>query len=105
MTHPGLHTLFSDVGLAISEGDVCALLTLGHDRFHDEASRVALAGLRSSPWQHLDQTPTGVKGKEWACHVLANPLYTAYRTLQKKERLCVLDALRAGKPRAFRSCC
>ncbi|MGH8577932.1 MAG: IS66 family transposase [Gammaproteobacteria bacterium] len=102
MTHPGIHTLFTDVGLVISEGQVCALLTLGHERFHEEASRVALAGLRSSRWQHLDQTPTGVKGKEWACHVLGNPLYTAYRTLQKKERLCVLDALRAGKPRAFR---
>lgn len=102
MTHPGIHTLFTDVGLVISEGEVCALLTLGHDRFHDEASRVALSGLRSSRWQHLDQTSTGVKGKEWACHVLANPLYTAYRTLPKKERLCVLDALRAGKPRAFR---
>lgn len=102
MTHPAIHTLFTDVGLVISEGQVCALLTLGHDRFHDEASRVALSGLRSSRWQHLDQTPTGVKGKEWACHVFGNPLYTAYRTLPKKERLCVLDALRAGKPRAFR---
>jgi hypothetical protein len=102
MTHPTIHTLFTDLGLVISEGEVSTLLTLGHERFHEEASRVTLAGLRSSRWQHLDQTPTGVKGKEWACHVLGNPLYTAYRTLPKKERLCVLDALRAGKPRAFR---
>lgn len=102
MTHPGIHTLFTDVGLVISEGQVCALLTRGHEGFHEEASRVALAGLSSSRWQHLDQTPTGVGGKEWACHVFGNPLYTAYRTLPKKERLCVLDALRAGKPRAFR---
>lgn len=101
MSHPAIHTLFTDVGLQISEGEVSALLTLGHARFHDEASRVALAGLRSSRWQHLDQTPTSVGGKEWACHVFGNPLYTAYRTLPKKERLSVLDALRAGKPRAF----
>jgi hypothetical protein len=102
MSHPGIHTLFTDVGLVISEGEVCALLTLGQERFHEEASRVALAGLRSSCWQHLDQTPTFVKGKEWACHILGNPLYTVYRTLPGKDRLCVLDALRAGKPRTFR---
>lgn len=102
MSQPLLHTLFTQVDLVISQGQICRLLVEGHEPFHAEAQRVTLAGLGSSPWHHLDGTPTSVNGKEWNCHTLGNPLYTRYHTTPSKERLCVLDVLRAGTPRTFR---
>jgi hypothetical protein len=36
------------------------------------------------------------------CHVVCNPLYTAYFTLEKKDRLAVLDVLRKEAPRVYR---
>lgn len=102
MSQPRIRALLNEAGVLISSGQVCRLLLEGHDRFHAEAQEVARAGLGSSPWQHLDPTPTRVNGKEWACHILANPLYTGYHTTPSKARLCVLDVLRAGAPRRFR---
>jgi hypothetical protein len=60
------------------------------------------AGLRSSPWQHTDDTQTRVDGQNQHCHVLCNPVYTVYQTLPKKDRLSVLDVLRHGRQRVFR---
>jgi hypothetical protein len=31
------------------------------------------AGLRSSPWQHLDDAATRVNGQNEHCHVVCNP--------------------------------
>ncbi|MGH2459255.1 MAG: hypothetical protein ACRDIY_10355, partial [Chloroflexota bacterium] len=58
-------------------------------------------GLRSSPWQHLDQTSTRVNGQNDHCQILCNPLYTALFTTASKDRLSVLDVLRNGRPRTF----
>jgi hypothetical protein len=45
------------------------------------------AGLAASPWQQTDDTATRVNGHNQHCHVLSNPLYTAYTTKPKKDRL------------------
>lgn len=94
-----IHTLFTDAGIAISAGEVSAFLIGGHERFHAEAHDVLVAGLASSPWQHLDDTPTRVNGDTHACYTLCNPLYTAYQTLPSKERLTVLAVLQGGARR------
>jgi Holliday junction resolvasome RuvABC ATP-dependent DNA helicase subunit len=44
-------------------------------------------GLRSSPWQHLDDTATRVNGDNQHCHVVCNPLYTAFFTTASQDRL------------------
>ena len=54
------------------------------------------AGLSSSPWQHLDDTATRVNGQNHHCHVVNNPLYSAYLTTPSKDRLSVIDVLRNG---------
>jgi hypothetical protein len=59
--------------------------------------------LRSTPWQHIDDTATRVNGQNQHCHIIDNPLHTTYLTLPGKDRLSVLDALRHGQPRVFRS--
>jgi hypothetical protein len=102
MSQPQLHLLLTDAGLLISAGEVSSLLTEGLEPFHAEAKAVCRAGLASSPWQQLDETRTPVDGQTHACHTLCNPLYTFFLTTPTKERLAVLDVLRAGEPRTFR---
>jgi hypothetical protein len=63
---------------------------------------VYVAGLQSSPWQPLEATGTRVHGQNPHCHIVCNPLYTAYHTTPSKDRLSVLDVLRNGQPRTFR---
>jgi hypothetical protein len=58
--------------------------------------------LRSTSWQHTDDTQTRVNGQNEHCHVVCNPVYTVYITLPKKDRLSVLDVLRNGRERRFR---
>ena len=101
MSEAQIHTLFTDVGVLISRGTVCALLIEGHEPFHAEAAAVLHAGLASSPWQHLDDTPTRVNGQNQVCYVLCNPLYTHYQTRANKERLTVLSVLQGGAPRRY----
>jgi hypothetical protein len=60
------------------------------------------AGLASSPYQHIDDTQTRVNGQNQHCHVICNPVYTAYHTKPNKDRLSVLDVLRNGRERIFR---
>jgi hypothetical protein len=101
MSEPKIRDVFASVGIQISAGQVSNLLIQHQEPFHAEAAAVLAAGLRSSPWQHLDDTPTRVNGQNHACHVLCNPLYTAYQTTAAKDRPTVLDVLQGGAPRRY----
>jgi Transposase IS66 family len=102
MSEAQIHTLFTDVGVLIARGTVCAFLIEGHEPFHAEAAAVLQAGLASSPWQHLDDTATRVNGQNRVCYVLCNPLYTHYQTRANKARLTVLTVLQGGAPLRYR---
>lgn len=101
-SEPKILEFFQYFGISISEGELSNLLIKDQADFHAEKDEVYEAGLRSSPWQHTDDTQTRVDGQNQHCHVLCNPLYTAYQTLPKKDRLSVLDVLRHGRKRIFR---
>jgi hypothetical protein len=101
-SEPKILEFFRYFGLLISDGELSNLLIKEQDDFHAEKDEVYEAGLRSSPWQHTDDTQTRVDGQNQHCHVLCNPVYTAYQTLPKKDRLSVLDVLRHGRTRIFR---
>ncbi len=101
MSEPKIRDVFASVGVQISAGQVSNLLIQHQEPFHTEALAVLAAGLRSSPWQHLDDTPTRVNGENHSCHVLCNPLYTAYQTTAAKDRPTVLDILQGGAPRRY----
>jgi Transposase IS66 family len=101
VSEPKILELFTEAGIQISAGEVSNLLIHGQERFHAEKDAVVEAGLRSSPWQHLDQTSTRVNGQNHNCQILCNPLYTALFTTPSKDRLSVLDVLRNGRPRVF----
>jgi transposase IS66 family protein len=102
MSEARILELFRSVGVQLSDGELSNLLVKQHTPFHEEREAVVMAGLGSSPWQHLDDTPTRVNGQPGYCHILCNPLYTAYTTLPAKDRLSVVAVLARWTVRRFR---
>ena len=94
--------LLANLGILISDGQISHLLSRGQEQLQAEKEAILEAGLGSSPWQHLDDTGTPVNGRNRHCQVLCNPLYTAYTTTQRKDRLTILDVLRNQRERIFR---
>jgi hypothetical protein len=102
MSEPKILEFFEHAGVQISAGTISNLLIKEQDAFHAEQQAAYLAGLRSSPWQHIDDTATRVNGRNEHCHIVCNPLHTTYRTTPAKDRLTIIDVLRAGQERTFR---
>jgi len=101
MSEPKILDLLQTVGMLISAGHLSGMLVKDQEQFHAERAAVVKAGLASSPWQHLDSTGTAVNGKNEQCHILCNPLYTAYWTLPAKDRLSLLRVLQGGTDPVF----
>ena len=101
MSEPKIADLFRSVGVHISDGYLSNLLIKDQGAFHAEKAAVYQAGLASSPWQHVDDTSTRVNGQNSYCHIVCNPLYTAYFTTESKDRLTILDVLTNHRPRRF----
>jgi hypothetical protein len=101
VTQPRILDLFGDAGISISAGQLSNFLIKGHDAFHQEKDALYEAGLKSTPWHHIDDTSTRVNGQNQYCQILCNPLYTAYFTTPNKTRLTVIDVLRNFSDRTF----
>lgn len=93
MTEPKIVEFLENMGILISAGQVSNLLIKNQDSWHAEKEAVYLAGLQSSSWQHIDDTATRVNGENQHCHIVCNPLYSAYFTRPRKDRLTVIDIL------------
>jgi regulator of replication initiation timing len=59
VAEPKLLEFFANVGIVISAGELSNLLIKEQTVFHAEKTAIYEAGLRSSPWQHIDQTVRG----------------------------------------------
>src|SRR2546425_2483466 len=101
MSEPKVAELLRSVGVRISDGQVSNLLIKDQAAFHAEKDALYQAGLASSPWQHLDDTSTRGNGQNGACHIVCNPLATAYLTTTAKDRLTIIDVLTNHRPRRF----
>jgi FtsZ-binding cell division protein ZapB len=101
MSGPKILDFFASAGLEMSSGYLSNLLVKDQETFHAEKDAVFEAGLRSSAWQHIDDTVTRVDGHNQYCHIVCNPLYTAYLTTPNKDRLTIVDVLRNGRERSF----
>lgn len=101
-SEPKIAEFFEHIGVHISSGQVSNLLIKGQDLFHAEKDAVYEAGLRSTPWQHIDDTGTRVNGVNQHCHVVCNPFYSVYLTTEKKNRRTVIDVLSNLRPRSYR---
>lgn len=102
MSEPKILELLQTIGLSISAGQLSGLLIKGQEIFHAEKRAVVHAGLACSPWQHIDSTSTRVAGKNEQCHIICNPLYTAYFTMATKDRITMLKVLLGGTEPVFR---
>jgi hypothetical protein len=102
VTEPKILEFFANVGIHLSAGELSNWLIKDWPELHAEKAAIYKAGLRSSPWQHLDATATRVNGQNEHCHVVCNPLYTAYFTTARKDRLTIVDVLRNLGARTFR---
>ena len=100
-TEPKILEFFDNFGIQISSGQLSNILIKDKAIFHTEKDAVYEAGLRSSPWQHMDDTGARVNGHNQYCQIVCNPLYTAYFTTKKKSRLTVVDVLRNLSERTF----
>ena len=100
MSEPKILDVLRSVGVVISAAHLSTLL-IEQPVFAAEYEEIALAGLASSPYQHVDDTRTRVNGEEEHCHILCGPFYTAYRTTARKDRQTVRDVLRLGAPRVY----
>ena len=101
MSEPKVAELLRSMGVQISDGAVSNFLIKDQAAFHAEKDALYQAGLASSPWQHLDDTSTRVNGQNGYCHIVCNPLYTAYFTTAAKDRLTIIDVLTNHRPRRF----
>ncbi len=102
MSEPKIQDLLLAMGLSMSAGELSNLLIKDQDLFHAESAEVVEAGLKSSPWQHLDSTGTWVNGTNQNCHVLCNQFSSFYCTLPNKDRRSYLRVLLGGAAPAFR---
>ena len=93
MTEPKILEFLSFFGLSVSAGQLSAMLTKEQQPWHREKDDIYRAGLESSEWQHIDDTPTRVDGENHYCHIIGNPLFSAYFTRPRKDRLTVLGVL------------
>jgi len=100
MSEPKILEVLHSVGIVISAAHLSTLL-IAQPVFAAEYEEIALAGLASSPYQHVDDTRTRVNGEEEQCHILCGPLFTLYRTTPRKDRQTVRDVLRLGAPRVY----
>ena len=95
VTEPLILEDLLDRGLAISAGEVHALLTAGHDAFHAEKDALLPAAREVSHVFHTDDTPARHQGNNAHTHHIGNDLFTSFTTTATKSRLNFLNILRA----------
>lgn len=93
MAEPKIAELLQNIGVHISDGQISNLVIKEKGSWHEEKRAIYRAGLASSSWQHSDDTGTRVNGENQHCHVVGNPLYTAYFTRPGKDRLTLISIL------------
>jgi hypothetical protein len=101
-SEPKIVEFFANVGIQVSAGEISNWLIQERESFHAEKDSLYEAGLACIPYQQTDDTLTRVNRQNHHCHVVCNPVYTAYHTRPTKQRLSVLEVLRNGRQRKFR---
>jgi len=93
MTESAIKSFLITFGIYISASTISHMLTENLSNFHQEKKEIVKEGLKSSEYQHIDDTSCRVNGKNNYTHILCNPFYTAFFTRPKKDRLTLLELL------------
>lgn len=102
MSEAKILEVLGGIGLPVSAGTLSNWLIKETGEFTAEQAAVYEAGLRHGAYQHYDDTTTRVKGALWWCHIVDNPLMTAYFTRPGKDRLTVIEVLRGDAEPTYR---
>lgn len=98
MTESTITSFLNTHDVDISDTAVSLILK---EEFYDvlckEKLDIVNAGLKSTSYQHTDDTSSRVNGKNYHTHILCNSFYTAYFTEEKKDRQTVIKILGGGK--------
>lgn len=93
MSEEKIYQMLTDTEISISEGQISNIIIKGHDKFHQEKTEIVQAGIKSTTYQHIDDTGARVNGTNQYFTVLCNDYYSAFFIRPKKDRLTVVDIL------------
>jgi len=102
MSESCIHAILTSYGLLISKSTVSRLVRKVAARLDDEAAAILRAGIQSGKYVNFDVTGARVNGKQHYTQILCNPFFTAYVTMDKKDRLSLLRMLLMGTELQFR---
>lgn len=101
MTEKPIIEFFKNHGIVISPAYLSQQWTGGYDWAHEEKSNLYYQGILKSDYVQIDDTSARVNGDNHYCQVVCNPLFTAYFTTKKKDRLSVLELLTDYAPSRY----
>jgi hypothetical protein len=96
MTQSNIHTFLTTHGMSIASSTISRVLTENIGGFHEEKEDIIKAGLTGSPYIHIDDTGCRVNGINQYSHILCSPVFTAFFTRDKKDRLTLLNIICQG---------
>ena len=85
--------MLSDIGIIISAGEISNIIVKEGDTFHKEKKDITEAGIKSSSYQHIDDTGARVDGTNQHFSVLCNDYFSSFFINPKKNRLSVIGIL------------
>lgn len=101
MTEKPIIEFFENLGIVLSPTYLSQQWTGGYDWAHQEKSDLYYQGILKSDYAQIDDTAARVNGNNHYCQIVCNPLFTAYFTTEKKDRLTVLDLLMDSAPSRY----
>jgi hypothetical protein len=101
MTEKPIIEFFENFGIVVSPTYLSQQWTGGYDWAHEEKSELFYQGILQSDYAQIDDTSARVNGDNHYCQIVCNPLFTAYFTTKKKDRLSVLDILTDYTPHRY----
>ena len=102
MSQPKIKELLENCGVDISQSTISRILTNDETGFNQEKKDIFRAALEHTPYHQIDDTTVRVNGKNQYSQIFCNPLYTAFFTVPRKDRLTILDLLLCGRERTYR---
>ena len=102
MSQPKIKELLENCGVEISQSTISRILTNDETGFNQEKKDIFRAALEHTPYHQIDDTTVRVNGKNQYSQIFCNPLYTAFFTVPRKDRLTILDLLLCGRERTYR---
>jgi hypothetical protein len=92
---------FRNFGIEVSPTYISQQWTGGYELFHQEKSDLYRSGITASDYVQIDDTSARVNGINQYCQIVCSPLFTAYFTTPKKDRLTVLSVLTDFMPTRY----